>query len=56
MDTGGSRELGKPGDAGFDLGRCDHHEVGELVDDRDNVGQSFGNLRAIVEHGIDPLE
>ena len=38
VDAGGTCELGEPRDAGLDLGRRDHHQVGELVDDCDDVG------------------
>ena len=34
-----SGELGDPADQILDLPRRDHHQVGELVDDDDDVGQ-----------------
>lgn len=38
VDAGGAGELRETGDVRLDLGGGDHHEVGEFVDDRDDVG------------------
>ena len=48
MDTGRAGELGEARDARLNFGRRDHHEVGELVDDRDDVGQALGDFETIV--------
>ena len=37
VDAGGARELGDAGDRGLDLVGADHHQVGQLVDDDDDV-------------------
>ena len=37
MDAGGAGELGDALDGGFHVARRDHHEVGELVDDHEQV-------------------
>ena len=49
MDAGGAGELGEAGDARLDLGWGNHHEIGELVDDGDDVGEAFRHLEAVVE-------
>ena len=38
VDAGGARELGDPDDRLLDVTRGDHHQVGELVDDDEQVG------------------
>lgn len=40
MDTGGSGELGESADAVLDFLSALHHEVGELVDDDDDIGEA----------------
>ena len=37
VDAGGTRLLGDPDDRLLDVARGDHHQVGELVDDREDV-------------------
>ena len=39
MDADGARHLGEAGDGFFDVGAVEHHQVGEFVDDDDDVGQ-----------------
>jgi hypothetical protein len=39
VDAGGARHLGEALDRAFDLLAGDHHQVGHLVDDDDDVGQ-----------------
>ena len=39
MDTRGSRLLGQTADGGLHVGGGGHHEVGQLVDDDDDLGQ-----------------
>ena len=39
VDADGARHLRQARDRGFDVGRRDHHQVGELVDDDDVVRQ-----------------
>ena len=39
MDAGGTRFLGETGDVLFDFAAGDHHEVGQLVDDHDDIGK-----------------
>ena len=56
MDAGGAGELGEAGDARLDLGGRDHHEVGELVDDGDDVGQPVGNLDVLRRERINAGE
>ena len=49
MDTSGTCELRDTRDTGLDIGRCDHHQVGELVDHADDVRQFFlGNFERII--------
>ena len=38
VDAGGAGELGDPDDRVLDVARGDHHQVGELVDDHQQVG------------------
>ncbi len=42
VDTGGAGFGGEEGDGVFDFGGGDLHEVGELVDDDDDVGKAIG--------------
>jgi hypothetical protein len=39
MDADGAGHLREAGDGFFDVGAVEHHQVGELVDDDDDVGQ-----------------
>ena len=39
VDAGGARHLGEALDGAFDVLAGDHHQVGHLVDDDDDVGQ-----------------
>ena len=41
VDADGSRQLGQAGDVTFDILARSHHEICELVDDQDDVGQLF---------------
>ena len=41
MDSGRARELGKPADGGLHLGGSLDHQVGEFVDDHDDVGHAL---------------
>ena len=43
MNAGGARHLRDARDGHFDIGRRDEHEVGQLVDDHDDVAKLFGN-------------
>ena len=64
MDAGSAGHLCKAGDRFFDLSTGDHHQIGELIDDDDDVGQMsmikhfpLGNfnLRKILFHEIDDV-
>ena len=44
MDADGARHLRQPRDRLFDLVAGDHHQVGQLVDDDDDVGQRLPRL------------
>jgi hypothetical protein len=48
MDAGGAGHLGDAGDGHFDIGRGDEHEVGEFIDDDDDVAESVGDDHVIV--------
>ena len=49
MNASGTCELRDTGDAGLDIGWRDHHQVGELVDDADDVRQLFlRHLKSII--------
>jgi len=39
VNADGAGHLGEAGDGFFDVGAVEHHEVGELVDDDDDVGE-----------------
>ena len=45
VDADGAGHLGEAGDGLFDVGAVEHHQVGELVDDDDDVGQRLLVLR-----------
>ena len=49
VNADGARHLGKAGDGLFDVGAVEHHQVGELVDDDDDVGQGVLFRFAVVE-------
>ena len=62
VDAGGARHLGEALDAGLDLLARDHHQVGHLVHDDDDVGQRLGReflgledrlAGVVVEAGLD---
>jgi len=46
VDAGGTGLLCDPGDPGLDVGRGGLHEVGELVDDDNDVGETLGEVFA----------
>ena len=54
VDAGGAGELGEARDGGFDFRGRDHHEVGEFVDDRDDVGQALGDYHGSSSAGMTP--
>ena len=39
MNAGGASELGEMGNTSLDFGLGDHHEIGQLVDEADDVRQ-----------------
>ena len=43
MDAGGARHLGDPGDGPFDIGGSGLHQIGQFIDDHDNVRHSIWN-------------
>ena len=50
MDADGAGHLREAGDGLFDVGAVEHHQVGELVDDDDDVGQRL--LVGVVEEVV----
>ena len=48
MDAGGARHLGDAGDGHFHIGGRDEHEVGQLINDNDDVAEFFGNDDVLV--------
>src|SRR5207237_984624 len=55
VDAGGAGELGEARDTRLDLGRRDHHVIGELVDEGDDVVHPVGN-HEILGGGFDAGE
>ena len=43
MDAGGAGHLGDAGNGHFDVGGCDEHEVGQFVNNNDDVAQVVGD-------------
>jgi hypothetical protein len=41
MNADGTGHLRQPGDGFLDIGTIEHHEVGQLIDDDDDVRQRF---------------
>ena len=41
MNPNGASHLRQACDRFFDIGTIEHHQVGELIDDDDDVGQGF---------------
>lgn len=57
VDACGAGELGEASDAGFNVGGGDHHEVGEFVDDADDVGEFiFRNGEVRVARNFDIVD
>ncbi len=52
MNTRGPRHLRQALDTGFDFLASDHHQVGHLVHDNDNIGQCFGGEFFGLENGF----
>ena len=56
MDADGAGHLREPGDGLFDVGAVEHHQVGQLVDDDDDVGQRLLIFSVVEERGHGALE
>ncbi len=55
VDADGAGHLGDPGDRRFDIGAGDHHQIGELIDDRDDERHLLrdGDIQGSFEFFID---
>ena len=49
VDADGARHLRQPRDRLFHVGAVEHHQVGQLVDDDDDVGQRLLRPRVLEE-------
>ena len=52
VDAGGARHLGEALDRAFDVLAGDHHQVGHLVDDDDDVGQRLERHLLLLVDGL----